>query len=256
MGHERVGILPKSIRWRTIVNQIAGASLSNDELALLTSQTLENVRSRLNKIQKDSGVKAALKFLIALPNLAALGDQIDFPFINIKDNPSPLILTLNLRSWIEENLGSLEYAEIAQRAVADVLGSWNRKQNNQLNLFVIENSAEDIWIKAANGAGFSEVARLFFAGFTERYLKYFLEREASAVIPDIEARDHFSDSIHEHVDIVTKHAFETALITQSFAAGWFNKHAKGRIPSDREIEGFLSLAFGKIREELLREAMR
>jgi len=67
-------------------------------------------------------------------------------------------------------------------------------------------------------------------------------------------RDEFEKQLAAHVDDVSQHAFETAKITQSFAAGWFNKHAKSGVPTDREITTFLTLAFGKMRAELQREA--
>lgn len=56
-----------------------------------------------------------------------------------------------------------------------------------------------------------------------------------------------------HVDDVSRHAFETAKIMQSFAAGWFNKHAKEGLPTNASMRGFLRLALGKLREELRRE---
>jgi len=98
------------------------------------------------------------------------------------------------------------------------------------------------------------VARLFFAKFTERYLNYFLDREASAVLPNASERDRLASQLQQHVDGVSKYAFETSRITQSFAAGWFNLHARQRTPSKDELESFLSVAFGKMREELIREA--
>jgi hypothetical protein len=42
-------------------------------------------------------------------------------------------------------------------------------------------------------------------------------------------------------------------ITQSFAAGWFNAHTRDRLPDAKEVEGFVGLAFGKLRDELRRE---
>ncbi len=57
----------------------------------------------------------------------------------------------------------------------------------------------------------------------------------------------------EHIDVTSRHAFETARITQSFAAGWFNKYANKTLPADEDINNFLRIAFGKLREELWRE---
>ena len=70
----------------------------------------------------------------------------------------------------------------------------------------------------------------------------------------ISDRDRLSTQLREHIDGVSRFAFETSRITQSFAAGWFNNHARDRYPSKDESRGFLSLAFGKLREELKREA--
>jgi hypothetical protein len=94
---------------------------------------------------------------------------------------------------------------------------------------------------------------LFFAKFTERYLNYFLEREASAVSKTIEQRELLQKQLRDQIDTVSRHAFETAKIAQSFAAGWYNRHAKEKVPPDDEIAGFLAIAFGKLREDLRRE---
>jgi hypothetical protein len=84
-------------------------------------------------------------------------------------------------------------------------------------------------------------------------LNYFLDRVTSATFKNIQQREQFHHEIHDHIDDISKHAFETAKITQSFAAGWFNKHTREKIPDSKEIEGFLSIAFGKLRDELRRE---
>ena len=62
----------------------------------------------------------------------------------------------------------------------------------------------------------------------------------------------FKQELEKYVEGISLHAFETAKITQSFAAGWFNKHSKEGVPSEKEIEGFLSIALGKMRDELQR----
>ena len=126
----------------------------------------------------------------------------------------------------------------------------------QPSLFPSENEAKDLWRQMDNGAGFCEASRLFFSKFTERYLNYFLDREASAVSTSILQRDEIDSRMREHIDGVSKYAFETARITQSFAAGWFNNHARDQLPSKLDSERFLYVAFGKMREELMRETLR
>ena len=143
---------------------------------------------------------------------------------------------------------------MAKKAAADAMAFWSEQQKQQPTLFPHEGDSGEVWRRANNGAGFCEVARLFFSKFTERYLDYFLGREASAALADAGERDRLASQLREHVDGVSKYAFETSRITQSFAAGWFNRYARDRVPSEDELERFLSVAFGKMREELMREA--
>ena len=63
----------------------------------------------------------------------------------------------------------------------------------------------------------------------------------------------FRQQLQKHLGDVSKHSFETAKITQSFAAGWFNKNAAKDQPSIAQLRHFLSYAFEKLREDLRRE---
>jgi hypothetical protein len=255
MGHERVGGLPRTKPWRNVVSAIHRIESSNSELSRLANLTLENVRTRYEKIHEDSGVQAAIGFLVSLSTSELpSGEGIAGLEIDLKNNPSPLRLTTELNDWVKSNSDSCEYAELAKRAAADTILQWTNSKLQQTNLFGFGQKSAEVWSQASSGAGFCEVSRLFFAKFTERYLKYFLDREASAELPNLITRNRFGDQLREHIDLVSQHAFETSKITQSFAAGWFNKHAKDKRPTNREIKGFLALAFGKLREELKREA--
>jgi len=258
MGHERLGALPRTRRWQTIVDGIAASQEGGTQaVGDLAERTLENVEDRFLRIHKDSGVQAAFAYLISLAT-ASLPPSggLASPDTRIECDLSPARIAKNLCDWVRKHGSSPEYAEIACRAGADTIAQWTRKQSEQGRLFDDRSDAAQIWGKSSDGASFCQIARTFFARFTERYLRYFLERHASSQLSSVSARERFNEHLHEHVDEVSHHAFEIAEITQSFAAGWFNKHAVQARPSDREIEGFLAVAFGKLREELKRETDR
>ena len=257
MGHERVGALPHTKRWRDVVAQMAESSGSRDDVAAIADAILQNVRAQFRKIHSDAGVVAAFQFLVALTkstSLEDLGGASFSPRIDLGGSPSTLRLIGQLRSWVEAQEGSREYADIAAKASADAISLWTAQQSMQASLFTGPGDPREIWQRADNGAGFCEVSRLFFSKFTERYLNYFLEREASASMASIPDRDRLASQLRDHIDGVSRFAFETSRITQSFAAGWFNNHASDRYPSKDESRGFLNVAFGKMREELRREA--
>jgi hypothetical protein len=257
MGHERLGILPKTQRWQQVVEQIAKPSLSDEDVSSVARQTVQNISSRLRNIQNEPGVRTAFKFLVSLsvasrspkPRETLSSHGIEIPVVI-----TPLSLAKAVRAQVAGKRNSLEYGEIAQNAAVDAIAAWYEKnRERQTSLFEPSDDSFQVWRKAGSGTGFCELARLFFAKFTERYLNYFLEREASARLENLYQRDQLQKKMRNYVDIVSKHAFETAKITQSFAAGWFNKHATQDVPTDGEIQDFLFVAFGKIREELQRE---
>lgn len=255
MGHERLGILPRTRRWKAIVADLALMAETQDfDVGQLARRTIANVRKRYQKIHNDQGIKAAFGFLIALsaPDAPSPSTS-EHPRIDFEGNPSALRLASDLAAWVEDHAGSREYAELAKRAASDAIAFWTRTQTKQCTLFDKDQDARRIWAAAASAGGFCEIARHFFAKFTERYLNYFLEREASAEFRTIHDRNKFGALLQSHLDTISKHAFETSKITQSFAAGWFNKHARGRRPSDAEIDSFLAVAFAKVDEELRRE---
>lgn len=257
MGHERFGNLPKSERWRSIVQQIATSAEAGAAVSEIAAQTLQNVRHRFRLLQHDESTKAAFRFLVSLAistrsdgGPQAIGTLLG----DTSTPPTPLRLARALRAFTEHAGGAPEYQAIAHGAAVDALATWyDRHRPRTESLFESFRASDAVWAEAGTRAGFCEISRLFFAKCTERYLRYFLEREATSVLPGTAARERFGDELAGHVDRVSQHAFETAKITQSFAAGWFNKHAATGVPPERDIEGFLSHAFGKLRDELARE---
>ena len=260
MGHERVGSLPHSQRWLDVIDDIAGAALPDGNVRGLASATLRNVNSRLQDVQGDSGFIASFQFLLGLALSSSPGldkDSLGELFVDLDGNPSPLKIANALGQYIDANKQSPEYAEIARKAAVDAISAWTEQQSSQLSLIGDDREqALRVWARANSGGGFCEVSRLFFGKFIERYLNYFIGREASSHLVNTESRERLARRLENHVDGVSRHAFETAKITQSFAAGWFTKHAQDRMPTPNDISDFLSYAVSKLRNELLLEENR
>ncbi len=255
MGHERVGVLPRSRRWRAVVKEITEAATSEAGTQRVASATLWNVRRRFAGMEHDAGVQAAFGYIVGLATAHLTGDATKLiPRVDLDANPSALALGGDLARWVSAHAESQEYAALATRAAADAISEWTRQNSPKMELFPTHSLTADLWRRTAEGGAFSEVSRLFFAKLTERYLKYFLEREASAELT-LRERELFTARLERHVDALSRHSFETTRIAQSFAAGWFNKHARSSRPSDESLISFLAHAFGKLRAELERERL-
>jgi hypothetical protein len=256
MGHERVGALPRTREWRALVQQIADTAEAPETVPTVAAGTLLKVRQRFDGIPADRGFQAAFGFILGLVTHqppAQTGEDVA-PAVDLTSDPSALRLTAQMCSWVDAHAESLEYAELAKRAAADVIAFWTRERSKQADLFGPAEAASRLWAGAHNAGAFSDLCRVFFGKFTERYIKYFLDREASAQLPSVEARVRFAASLERHVEAIARHSFETTNIAQSFAAGWYNKHARRARPDRQAVVAFLSFAMGKLREELLRES--
>ena len=257
MGHERIGILPRTKRWTSVVSSLASFSDSESNISEIAQKTLRNVQSRFEDIERDSGVQAAFQFLVLFSISSKQNNPSEFLNsygIKLSENITPLQIAKAVSEWVSKNSDSNEYSSFAQSAAIDAIGEWyQQNQTFQKNLFAGDTNQFEVWRKSADGSGFCEISRLYFSKFTERYLKYFLERAASSSMNSIDTRNRFNTELQEHLREISKHAFETAKITQSFVAGWFNKNAKDSVPSARKMQGFLNIAFNKIKGELLRE---
>ena len=260
MGHERIGLLPRTTKWRTIIDDLARYSHNNADVGTIGSRVLENVRHRFADISDDKGVNAAFSFLVTMAfsgKSRKSTQELTQAEIRVDRNASDIQIAKEVNRWVEKNVQSRECGELAKAAAIDTISAWSDKiRTGQESFFGKSETNEEIWGKASDGSGFCELSRLFFSKFTERYLSYFIEREASSQFISWEDSARLRKELNDHIQRVSKYAFETAKITESFAAGWYNKNTKEGLPSAKQVRGFLWMAFEKLREELRREKER
>lgn len=274
MGHNRIAYLPKTKKWTTIVRDVAafkgaegsgggggGLALAPTEVdlvkvAAIADQTLANVRYRFAHIDCDSGVIAAFRFLVLLVHATGRDNPsawLKEHGVELADDFGAYDVGRALQDYVQQQLDSTEYGTVAIQALFDALQSYLRQGQNSPQLEFDTTSSFETLRSGTDAGLFCELSRQFFSNFTERYLRYFLEREAARSIDSVTDRELFLSSVHGHVQDLSKHAFETAKITQSFAAGWYNKHVKDTLPSERRLKGWVSFSFSKINSELTRE---
>ncbi len=256
MGHERLPSLPKSEKWQEIVSDVAATASNERTTEEVIQKTAKAIDSRFRRLHLDPSIQDAFYFLLILTVAARSND----PNATLSDygiklqgkSATPLNLAQSMSSFLRKEPASVEYLELAKSAATIALTKFYRQESSQLDLFKSRDDPFSIWRKASDGRGFCLLARQFFSAFTTEYFKYFLDREASAVLPTVEAREAFQTNLEAHVDRITRHSFEVSKIAQSFAAGWYNKKVIKETPSRKMITGFLGIAFNKIRDSLSR----
>ncbi|MFA5805423.1 MAG: hypothetical protein WC879_12350 [Melioribacteraceae bacterium] len=260
MGHKRLGVLRKTKRWLSIVDALGKFALGTADISSIAQNTLRNVQGRFGNLSSDPSIHSAFEFLIHVSFAFQKNDPIKYLTENkILDRGELSLLKLarGALNYKNQEVTSHEYQTFARQAAIDAINNWYKNNLERgRSLFSDDIDSAAIFSKASNGSGFCELSRIYFSKLTERYLKYFLEREAAAKITNIKERDRFSTEIENHVNEISQHAFETAKIAQSFSAGWYNKNVKDSFPEESQINNFLSYALGKMKSELLREELK
>lgn len=256
MGHERIGFLPHTKQWKSIVDQLSMYDGDEESVLKIADDTLKAVRKVYELMPYDESVIKAVSYLATLVFSANQEDQ----HIYLNDNGYTVDSQLSLFSlmasaqqYITTETGSLEINKIAKDAALQAVINYQQDhQSEQLTLF--SDQPENVWKSAKDGAAFCELARTFFASFTDRHIKYYVERAAASKISDYAILQSFTETLSTQSQQIANHAFEISKIVQSFAAGWYNKKASTSLPDENGVRGFLQMSFGKMREEFRREA--
>ncbi len=256
MGHVRIGFLPHTKQWKAIVDQLSSYDNNESTVAAIADRTLDAVRKEFEGIQYDESVIKAIEYLANIVVSSRQENQIRFlqeKGFSVDDNLSLFALTACAQNIIDTSGGSLETNKLVRdAAIQAVMDYYEKNSSNQLSLFEIDTNP---FRERGSGREFCELARYFFASFTEKQIRYYIDRTAISTIDNYENYLKFSDLLTAQSLAITEHAFEISKIMESFAAGWFNKYALDSSPAESSVTDFLKISFGKVREELRREAM-
>lgn len=256
MGHVRIGFLPHTKQWKDIVKQLSLFGGDSAVVAKIANNTLDAVRHTYEELPYDESIIRAILYLANLTFSAKQPDQVAYLNQNgyeVDKELSLISLISSAQEYIAVGEGSCETNKLAKdAAMQSVIRYYENHNNGQLSLF--SDKEQNPFSNAGTGADFCEMARSFFAVFTDKQIKYYVEREAASSINDYRLLNNFTQALAEQANSIADHTFEISKLMQSFAAGWFNKHSVNAAPSRADAVSFLTLSFGKMREELRREA--
>jgi hypothetical protein len=252
MGHVRLGVLPKSRKWRQVVEELRlGAGVG--EIAGLAAEAAET------SLQAAAGDPAFLHsfWLLTQVPLAARGpafaEDLGGLGIMVADDRGLLDVAAAISSAVDrhalEQGGRTDLGEMAQMAAVESLTAVVAPTLPSL----FGPSPEEVQRaigRLASGDHFSTLAREFFARLMQRTLDYYLSRElskhtgAGERFRDDGARSQFDQALD-------RHCREASRIVEEFAGGWYGKNVYQGEGLTRDAVGrFAPIAFKKIRAEL------
>lgn len=258
MGHKRYGYLPKSRRWLDITKELDKfAVYGNGDIRNIANLTLNHVRKHFDRLKVEPAVLATFEYFLQLSKAYKTDSPLQYLHSNGIITASEISLIkigIGLQKYTESSADSKEFQAISVHAGMDALNKWFR-DNNQYGQSLFNNDLDHnlIFSRISNAGKFSDLTRLYFSNFTERFLKYFLERTASKTFVNLNDRERFKTELERHIHHISTHAFETTKITESLIAAWHNKHLNDTFPDKQNIKDIISFSFDKMKSELLRE---
>lgn len=259
MGHTELGYLPKSKRWRALMDLLEAPRLDAPTMA---GATVFAAEGRLIALRGDPSLTYCFWLLTRLANAARGPDfleeirQLGVP-ARADDSALAFVVRVADTARIELNRypESGPFGELAslalRRALTDTVGLEGRS--------LFGSSLEDLegaFRRHSSAVQFGELATRFFGDFYARTLRFYVERElqnhvGGGALPTIATAGDFADALDLH-------ARQSARIVEGFAAAWYSKKGwelQGAIGRE-DAQGFVAHALTKLRKELLLEAPR
>ena len=252
MGHQRLGVLPRSRDWQQVIALIPEGA----EVNIVAAATSKAAEASMIDASADPAVRHAFWLLTQIPLaarqknfVAALGH---LGLSRVPAQPTLADIVSGMMDAIDAAIGRsrgrTDFGEMAQLSASEsliaVVGSELR------DLFGTTSDQVKLALAGlATVKQFSVLARDYVARLARRHLSYFLSRTLS---DHVGPGRRFS-SVREHrsfEEALDLHCRETTRIIKEFSGEWFSKRIyEGWI--DQEQAGrFVHAAFQKVREEL------
>jgi len=252
MGHTRLGNLPKSTRWRQVVDLIENDRANVGQIASITMDAAE---SGLQQAAKDQGL---IQTFWLLTQIALASRENDFVAglkgagLKVSSQPTLFDLLAAFSDCVDSKIrhwgGRTDFGEIAslsaQETLSQILASHSR------SLFgTPADDLRDALRSYSSPNQFGSLAHNFFSSFLSRYLKYFLSRELSN---HVGAGKRFSN-LNAHTEFnatLDLHCRQISRIVQSFSGSWYSKTEFETGITPEKARDFVYVALKKLRSEL------
>jgi hypothetical protein len=259
LGHTRLGTIPKSKKWSTVISAVTGTGGSatttlSEEIDQIASLTLIAAQKGLTAAIRDPGLNFAFFLLTKLVQASRSDEkaaQLETYGIQLGSVGSVTDLLSDFHAAIDQHTVSIghtsDLSEFAQQAAGEAL--LDICANQSLSLF--EDDSTDISEAlrvASTKEGFARLGQRFFGRFMARFLNFYLSRITSAYIGASGLRD--VGEIQAFNDALTLHCDESARVVRDFCGQWYSKTEFERGITEDNIHLCVSTAIKKLQSEL------
>ena len=255
MGHVRLGQLPRTRKWRDVVELVAAGA----NVPQVANATIKAADGAFSFVTDDSGYNHAVWLMTQLGLAAGRENPLEHlraQGVNIPDNTSIPGIVVALTNAIDDhasrNGGHSDLGELAQRALADAVITRLEPKLQQQSMFNMQ--AEDTQralLEFGKQKEFGQLSREFYSRLTNECMNYFLSQTLATHLGEGQ-RFATMNQMAQFEEALTTHCREASAIVEEFSGDWFSKHRyeeEGNI-SPESVRGFASWALKKMKDEL------
>jgi len=264
MGHTRLGSIPKTQKWKSVVSLIAGggatgagagsSTLLAEDVETIALQALDAAQNGLKAAIDDIGLQYVFYMLTQLV-LSSRGDdwqaQLENIGIQLSEDATVFDLTAAFQNVIDDYLfehsRSSDISEIAQKAAGEAITAL--ASINQLSL--LDSSRDELKSvihSLSTKNGFSRLGQVFFGRFMSRFLNFYLSRVTAAHL-DSDRLQQIGD-VSNFNQVLQRHCEQSARILYEFCGQWYSKTEFQQGIDLYNASRFMAVAMKKLQAEL------
>jgi len=251
MGHNRLGNLPHTHRWKEVI-----ALLENDaEISELTDASFYASLTALKRVPSDRGFLGVLNQIVELATVSREKDiagALNQAGFNSEAQASSIgflsVIATQLTDKINQTYPRSDVGKIARDAFLEALTKQVLSKTG--TLFGGTENAKTLTVPF-RGDRFKVLMHEFYAGFTSRYLSYYLSRE----LPHHVGSGKRFSNIDEHSEFNKQfdlYCRQTVRIVDEFTPGWIGKAIYKKEADSKAVGRYAYAAFKKLTEEFQR----
>lgn len=257
MGHIRLGRLPKTYRWKQVIDALTSSDTSISQIVTSTSKASEKVLTDSRYIQ---GL-AHCYWIFTNIAQASRGDDFLYELnnfgINVSEKDSGLNILKKIYNSASDSLKNSGNFSILDQIALDSFKSafHNTITEESTTLFGCDlDSIQKAFKKYSTSTQVSKLGREFFSQYLYKSFSFVLEKELANKISE-NGRFQNSADIQEFNRRLKVYCWDVSKIVEDFSGGWYGKHGfEGNLSDKRQTTKFTQHAITKLLSEVSKEA--
>jgi hypothetical protein len=261
VGHTRLGTIPKTRKWRDVVEQVVSGNLGTAreasfvaDMPVIAAKTLDAAQRSLEKAVEDPGVRYTFYLLTQVALAARTADwqtALSKHGIRLSREGSVFDLTVEVQAAIDRHVarsssGPSDLSEIAQQSAGEAILSLAATRTPSLFGGGSEDAQQAIR-SVSTKKGFGELGQQFFGKFVSRFLNFYLSRITAAELGKRRLKD--LGDVAQFNEALRSHCIQSARIVRDFCGTWYSKTEYKQGIDLENSSRFLAVAMKKLRSE-------